>query len=52
MELVNFLTTHKEDWRDVLSNSPYYIEIKDDGDYSILKYNLLMSDMNLELVKE
>lgn len=52
MELVNFLTTHKEDWRDVLSNSPYYIEIKDDGNYSILKYNLLMSDMNLELVKE
>ena len=52
MELVNFLTTHKEDWRDVLSNSPYYIEVKDDGYYSILKYNLLMSDMNLELVKE
>lgn len=52
MELTNFLTIHKEDWRDILSNSPYNIEIKDDGDYSILKYNLLMSDMNLELVKE
>ena len=52
MELTNFLTLHKEDWRDILSNSPYNIEIKDDGDYSILKYNLLTSDMNLELVKE
>lgn len=52
MELINFLTSHKEDWRYILSNSPYNIEIKDDGDYSILKYNLLMSDMSLELVKE
>lgn len=52
MELINFLNAHKEDWRSILSNSPYDIEIKDDGDYSILKYNLLMSDMNLELVKE
>ena len=52
MELINFLNAHKEDWRSILSNSPYNIEIKDDEDYSILKYNLLMSDMNLELVKE
>lgn len=50
--MINFLNAHKEDWRSILSNSPYNIEIKDDEDYSILKYNLLMSDMNLELVKE
>lgn len=52
MELINFLNNHKEDWRAILSNPPYNIEIKDDGDYSILKYTLLKSDMNLELVKE
>ena len=52
MELLDFLNTHKEDWRAILSNPPYNIEIKDDEDYSILKYTLLKSDMNLELVKE
>ena len=52
MELLDFLNEHKEDWRTILSNPPYNIEIKDDGDYSILKYTLLKSDMNLELVKE
>ena len=52
MELLDFLNKHKEDWRTILSNSPYNIEIKDDGEYSILKYTLLKSDMNLELVKE
>ena len=52
MELVNFLNENKDTWRKILAAEPYNVKIKDDGDYSILEYDLLNSDMNLELVKE
>ena len=52
MELLKFLNAHPNDWRKLLSRDPYNIEIKDDGEYSILKYNMITSDMNLEVVKE
>lgn len=52
MELLNFLNTHPNDWRKLLSRDPYNIEIKDDGEYSILKYNMITSDMSLEIVKQ
>lgn len=51
MELLNFLNSHPSNWRNLLSRDPYNIEIKDDGEYSILKYNMITSDMNLEVVK-
>ena len=52
MELLNFLNTYPDNWRNLLSRDPYNIEIKDDGEYSILKYNMITSDMNLKVVKE
>ena len=52
MELLKFLNAHPNDWRKLLSRDPYNIEIKDDGEYSILKYNMITSNMNLEVVKE
>ena len=52
MELLNFLNTYPDNWRNLLSRDPYNIEIKDDGEYSILKYNMITSDMNFEIVKE
>lgn len=52
MELLNFLNSHPSNWRNLLSRDPYNIEIKDDGEYSILKYNMITSDMSLEIVKQ
>lgn len=52
MELVKFLNSHKNDWREKLAAKPYYIEIKNDGPYFIFKYNMLESDMHIQLVKE
>lgn len=49
--LLNFICTHK-DWRELLSSPPCNIEIKEDGDYILLKYNQLESDFSILLVQE
>ena len=41
-----------ENWAEILSNPPYNIVIKEDGDYVLLKYNQLNSDFNLPIVRE
>ena len=51
MKLVEFMNSHS-DWQKVLAAAPYHIEIKQDGDYFILKYNMIMSDFNLAEVRE
>ena len=40
------------DWQAKLAVEPYCIETKEDGDYNILKYNMIMSDFNLPEVIE
>ena len=39
-------------WREILSNTPYNITIKDDGDFTLLKYSQIDSDFNNEVVRE
>jgi hypothetical protein len=41
-----------ENWRELLSQKPYGLEIKDDGDYTLLKYNPLESDYSNPVVQE
>jgi hypothetical protein len=41
-----------ENWRELLSQKPYGLEIKDDGDYTLLKYNPLESDYFEPIVQE
>jgi len=52
MELMKFLNSHPQDWRSLLAADPYRLEIRQDGDYFILKYNMLMSNFNLKVVRE
>ena len=40
------------DWRTLLSEDPYYIQITDDGIFTILKYNQIKSDFHNPIVKE
>lgn len=39
-------------WREILTEKPYSIKIKDDGEFLLLKYDQLESDFNLEIVRE
>ena len=51
MILLDFINSHSN-WREKLSNTPYNIKIKNDGAYSILTYDMLSSNMNLEIIKQ
>ena len=51
MTLLNFINQN-QNWKEILSNPPYNILIKEDGPYILLKYNQLESDFNEQLVQE
>lgn len=51
MEVLRVMDSN-EDWREMLSNEPYNIIIKDYDDYILLKYNQLSSDFSLPIVRE
>ena len=49
--LIEFINSH-ENWQELLSNSPYFIKIKQDGDYFLLKYDQINSPHGDSLVDE
>lgn len=51
LKVIEFIKTHS-DWRILLSEHPYYIQITDDGIFTILKYNQIKSDFHNPIVKE
>ena len=51
MELVKFMNKYV-DWEKRLRENPYCLDIKWDGDFVILKYNMIESDLNLTICKE
>lgn len=51
LKIIDFINQNKN-WRDILSEAPYYLSIKDDGEYAILKYNQISSDFSNDYVKE
>ena len=51
MELVKFMNKYA-DWEERLRAKPYCLDIKWDGDFVILKYNMIESDLNLTICKE
>ena len=52
MELLNFIKENRIDWQEKLISKPYCLKVARDGDYYLLKYNMLESDLNLKLVQE
>lgn len=52
MKVLKFINNNKENWKELLSKAPYYITIKEDGPYYLLKYNQLDSDNSYEIVRE
>ena len=51
MELLNFINENIN-WKDKLSKPPYSLIIKEEDDFTLLKYNQLESDFNQEIVRE
>ena len=51
-EVIRFINSHYSDWQELLAAEPYNISIKSDGEYYILKYNMLSSDFNLKIARE
>ena len=52
MKVLKFININKENWKELLSKAPYYITIKEDEPYYLLKYNQLDSDNGYEIVRE
>lgn len=50
MELLDFINNNK-DWRVLLSQKPYCIDIKEKDNYALFKYNQIESDMSLRIVQ-
>lgn len=51
LKVIKFIKSNP-DWRSILSGEPYNLTIKDDGDFTILKYSHIGSDFHDEMVRE
>lgn len=51
MELIKFIKEH-DNWKELLQEKPYCLEIKEDEGYTLLKYNQINSNFNEPIVKE
>jgi len=51
LKLSKFIQEHT-DWKELLTQEPYFIEIKSDNNYILLKYNQIKSDFYNPIVKE
>ena len=51
LKLLKLINSNKR-WRETLSAPPYNLTIKEDGDYILIKYNQLFSDLSNKIVQE
>ena len=51
MQVLDLMNTH-DNWEEILTQLPYCISVRRDGDYTLLKYNQLSSDFSLPIVRE
>ena len=51
MKLIHFINSNSN-WRTLLTNPPYSLSIKEEAPYYLLKYNMGISNFELEEVRE
>lgn len=51
MELLNFINQHNN-WKELLQEDPYFLEVKEDEGYVLLKYNQIKSDFSQPIAQE
>ena len=52
LKLIEFIKNNPDNWRTLLSSPPYCIDIKEDDNYILFKYNQIESDFHNDIVKE
>ena len=52
LEVIKFIKNNPDNWRELLSSDPYYINIKEDDNYVLLKYSQIDSDFNEPICRE
>ena len=52
MKILEFLNSHLNDWEEILTQEPYHIKVKRDGEYILLSYSQLNSDFTNPIVRE
>lgn len=50
--LTHFLRTHLDNWEEILTQSPYNLTVKKEGNFVLFKYNQVCSDFSLPEVRE
>ena len=51
LEIIEFIHAH-QDWEILLANAPYFVKIKREGIFVLLKYDQIRSDLTIPLVRE
>ena len=51
LEIINFIKANPN-WESILTEAPYFLKTKRDGDFVLLKYDQIRSDMNIPIVRE
>ena len=52
MLILDFLNSHLNNWEEILTQAPYCIKIKRDGEYILLSYSQLNSDFTNPIVRQ
>lgn len=52
LKLIEFIKEHKDNWRELLKESPYCLTINEDDNYAIFKYSQVESDFNEQICRE
>lgn len=52
LKTLKFIHQHPINWRELLSQPPYSLTIKEDENLILLKYNQINSDFNEEVCRE
>ena len=51
MKLLDFIDKH-DNWKELLQEAPYFLDIKEEDGFTLLKYNQINSDFSQDIVKE
>lgn len=51
MELIKFINQH-DNWKELLQEAPYFLDIKEEDGFTLLKYNQINSDFSQDIVKQ
>jgi len=52
LKVLEFINKNLENWKELLSQPPYSLKINQDQEYYILSYDMIESDMSLEICQE